>query len=481
MTGVVDPATGRREDDKIGLTCAACHTGQIHYKGVAVRFDGGPAMTDLKKLELATGLSIAYTLNVPFRFRRFADRVLGPDASDADRDALKQKLGAIGKFLLDWQNTYDKTIAGKKTAQDEQQQQKDTEEGFGRLDALNRIGNQVFSQDFALSGVGGFEKNLHAQDAPVSFPPIWTVPWLKYAQYDASIEQPLIRNAGEALGVTALLNLSSDYPADTLFRSSVDHRQSALDRDDAARPRSLRPESKAVWRTDGRRNGRRRFSVTIRHGRSIPSASTMAASSTPRSAPSATSARSMIRNSTRNFRKQSFWSSDHWEHSGKDRCSTRCRRRQRKWERTPRRPTCWRSEPFRCPVPRHAARARPRKMVGVSRPASHLFNGNAVLARADGDGGPRQPEMDGRSAFSIEEREKLWGATQELPQPRAEGPRYRARPAERRLGHRALSSQRLRPLALLAAHARGRASEEFCMGGARDFDPEHVGLRVDRR
>ena len=31
------------------------------------------------------------------------------------------------------------------------------------------------------------------------------------AQYDASIEQPLIRNAGEALGVTALLNLSPDH------------------------------------------------------------------------------------------------------------------------------------------------------------------------------------------------------------------------------------------------------------------------------
>ena len=51
------------------------------------------------------------------------------------------------------------------TAEDKRQQ-KDTEEGFGRLDALNRIGNQVFSQDLALSGVGGFEKNLHAQDAP---------------------------------------------------------------------------------------------------------------------------------------------------------------------------------------------------------------------------------------------------------------------------------------------------------------------------
>ncbi|MBR0776352.1 cytochrome C [Bradyrhizobium diazoefficiens] len=219
MSGVVDPATGRREEDKIGLTCAACHTGQIHYKGIDVRFDGGGAMTDLKKLELATGLSIAYTLYVPFRFDRFADRVLGPDSGKADREALKQKLSATASFLIDWAKNYEKTIEDKKTWDGRQQQ--DTEEGFGRLDALNRIGNQVFSQDFALSGVKGFEKNLHAQDAPVSFPAIWTVPWFKFAQYDASIEQPLIRNAGEALGVTALLNLSDAYPQDRIWRSSV--------------------------------------------------------------------------------------------------------------------------------------------------------------------------------------------------------------------------------------------------------------------
>lgn len=219
MTGVTDLATGRREQDKIGLTCAACHTGQIHYKGIDVRFDGGPAMTDLKKLELSTGLSIAYTLYVPFRFQRFADRVLGPDASKSDRAALKQQLTAIKTFLIDWAQNYEKTIEGKKTWDGKQQQ--DTEEGFGRLDALNRIGNQVFSQDFAMSGVKGFEKNLHAQDAPVSYPAIWTVPWFKFAQYDASIEQPLIRNAGEALGVTALLNLSDAYPDERIWRSSV--------------------------------------------------------------------------------------------------------------------------------------------------------------------------------------------------------------------------------------------------------------------
>ena len=62
---------------------------------------------------------------------------------------------------------------------------------------------------------------MHANDAPVSYPPVWTVPWLWWAQYDASIEQPLIRNAGEALGVRASLNLSPDFPSDRLFRSSV--------------------------------------------------------------------------------------------------------------------------------------------------------------------------------------------------------------------------------------------------------------------
>ena len=33
--------------DYVGYTCAACHTGQINYKGQAMRIDGGPAMADM--------------------------------------------------------------------------------------------------------------------------------------------------------------------------------------------------------------------------------------------------------------------------------------------------------------------------------------------------------------------------------------------------------------------------------------------------
>lgn len=219
MTGVTNPGTGVPEADKIGLTCAACHTGHISYKGVSVRFDGGPAKVNLKKLELATGLSIAYTTWVPGRFNRFATRVLGPDAGKEERDKLKKGLTEVRDFLLAQVEIYQKTIASKKAY--DGKQQKDTEEGFGRLDALNRIGNQVFYTDLVMAGLAGYEKNLHAVDAPVSFPPIWTVPWFWWAQYDASIEQPLIRNAGEALGVFAQVNLSPNPPPEALFRSSV--------------------------------------------------------------------------------------------------------------------------------------------------------------------------------------------------------------------------------------------------------------------
>ena len=200
----------------IGLTCAACHTGSLHYKGTSVRYDGGPAMVNLLNLEKATGLSIAYTLSplLPLRFGRFATRVLGPNASEADRAALKKGLSdaftVVKAQATTLENLYSRV------------HQQDTEEGYGRLDALNRIGNQVFYTDMVLSGVTVSDKNMHVRDAPVSFPPIWTVPWFWWAQYDASISQPLIRNAGEALGVAALINLSPDPAPGALFRSSVD-------------------------------------------------------------------------------------------------------------------------------------------------------------------------------------------------------------------------------------------------------------------
>lgn len=214
LQGAVNPVTGASEPDKIGLTCSACHTGSINYKGTSIRFDGGPAMVDLRKLEQIVGLSLLYTKIVPTRFSRFADSVLGKNASDAERAKLKLGLDAAFDFALKTkEQSYQEAIKSKG--------QVATYEGFGRLDALNRIGNEVFYLDMARSGMSDYTLNQEAINAPVSFPPIWTVPWFSWAQYDASISQPLVRNAGEALGVSAAINLSPDTVHDDLYRSSV--------------------------------------------------------------------------------------------------------------------------------------------------------------------------------------------------------------------------------------------------------------------
>src|SRR4029077_16340918 len=72
LIGAADPGTGAAQPDMTGLPAAACHSGSIHYKGTSIRYDGGPAMVNLLKLEQATGLSIAYTLVVPRRFNRLS-------------------------------------------------------------------------------------------------------------------------------------------------------------------------------------------------------------------------------------------------------------------------------------------------------------------------------------------------------------------------------------------------------------------------
>jgi hypothetical protein len=176
---------------QIGLTCAACHTGRFTYKGTEFLVDGGPALTDLGKFRSALGLSLAFTRFVPFRFDRFAEKIIGANPSEVEKSQLLAQLDKIlaqGKGLAD----LDTMVAPQSVV-----------EGFGRLDALNRIGNEVFAVDLKIPA------NYAATSAPVHFPRIWDSSWFDWVQYNASIEQPMVRNAGEAMGVSAMINLTS--------------------------------------------------------------------------------------------------------------------------------------------------------------------------------------------------------------------------------------------------------------------------------
>ena len=195
-----DPETGEQYP-VVGFNCAACHTGELYWEEYAVRIEGGPALIELAQFQKALGLAMFFTQKYPFRYGRFEERVLGPDASEADRLGLQLR---FDKFL--------EAGAARKAVADERKLY-ENRAGFMRTDALNRIGNEVFG--FYMKN----DDNLAVANAAVRFPQLWDASWLTWVQYNSSIADPLVRNIGEALGVRAAAKL---YGEDALeFKNSV--------------------------------------------------------------------------------------------------------------------------------------------------------------------------------------------------------------------------------------------------------------------
>jgi cytochrome c5 len=195
---VTDPHTGETSE-VVGLTCAACHTGQLNYKGKGVRIDGGSAATNLEAFQAELGYAVAFADAVPFRFDRFARGVLGDNASTEAKLQLHKELK---KFLLGGLKENQMAEGGSLYA---------AAGGFGRTDALGRIGNYVFGTELD-------NANLRVANAPVKLPPLWYTGWFARVQYNYSIEQPMTRNVGESLGVRAEVNLKDPGK---LYQSTV--------------------------------------------------------------------------------------------------------------------------------------------------------------------------------------------------------------------------------------------------------------------
>ena len=102
---VVDPQTGEKIE-VLGLTCAACHTGQLEYKGKGIRIDGGSATVDLASFQTELGYAVGFTDKVPFRFDRFAEAVLGENPSAEEKKQLRASLRSLLKKGLE-----EKTLA----------------------------------------------------------------------------------------------------------------------------------------------------------------------------------------------------------------------------------------------------------------------------------------------------------------------------------------------------------------------------------
>jgi hypothetical protein len=234
----IDPTNPKKGPFRVvGLTCAACHTGEIHYKNSGgelkgIRIEGGPAMINLALFEQAIGLALFYTQRFEARFNRFADRVLALEKKENvqdERDKLRTELNElVNKGLSDQSYAEKKGLYALNL-------------GFARTDALGLIGNRVFGP---LAN-----ENLTVANAPVNFPHLWDTPWFDWVQYNASIRMPMVRNIGEALGVGAVVKL--DVPKDERFPSTVNVGNIHLMEDQLGGPKPFEGLRSPKWSDTG--------------------------------------------------------------------------------------------------------------------------------------------------------------------------------------------------------------------------------------
>jgi mono/diheme cytochrome c family protein len=196
-----DPVNG---SVNMGVTCAACHTAQITYKGASLLVNGGPGQIDFDKFVAAMYASLAITANSPLKADRFARAVLKDKFSiRAAADLWVEVQAAIGRTA---QQRAEEALSNRN------RKEENTEGGFGRIDALGAGGNSLYRR------LG--TQNLRALNAPVKALPLWYATDFDWVQTNGSIRSPLHRNVIESLAVNASLVFPGDKAKNNEFIAS---------------------------------------------------------------------------------------------------------------------------------------------------------------------------------------------------------------------------------------------------------------------
>lgn len=182
----------------LGMTCAACHTNQIEYKGKKIVIDGAPGMGDLEGFLHGLVESMQATLEDKDKFQRFATKVGEKrekrKAKNKTNVELKEQLATMINIRKAW-NTRNSGDGVKF--------------GFGRLDAINSIMNEITSKALKIP------ENRRPANAPVSYPFIWDAPHHDYIQWNGMVANDakgaLGRNVGEVLGVFGTVKFKPSY------------------------------------------------------------------------------------------------------------------------------------------------------------------------------------------------------------------------------------------------------------------------------
>jgi mono/diheme cytochrome c family protein len=233
--------------DYLGFTCAACHTGQVNYNGIALRIDGGPSMADMNTFMHDLGAAVNAT----------AAEV--DDAGQCKADVCKrfvQKVLERGHYKTAAEVTADLKKYQLRIAAYNLINHSNTAYGYARLDAFGRIYNRVLEHviqkpelartlpeifnpdDLVLAQIAltpvlaapqmdhvveralpllaeaqrkeFIKHTFNTPNAPVSYPFLWDIPHHDYVQWNGLAANaalgPVGRNAGEVVGVFGTLD-----------------------------------------------------------------------------------------------------------------------------------------------------------------------------------------------------------------------------------------------------------------------------------
>lgn len=191
----------KKKGDYLGMTCAVCHTGQVMIKGKRIRIDGGQALINYTQFEHAILAALQKTIANDENFSRFSQQVMTIPSADAlTSDLLKIQVKARIDELK-------KHYAVNAT---------DVPYGHGRLDAFGQIFNAIAVEALDIP------ENIHAPNAPTSYPVLWDASHLNVVQWNASAPNkepgPLFQNAITSLAVYGTISISSD---EHTYQSSI--------------------------------------------------------------------------------------------------------------------------------------------------------------------------------------------------------------------------------------------------------------------
>ena len=199
----------------VGMNCSACHTAELTYKSTRMRVDGAPTLADFQSFMDSLNKALAQTIDAkdPSKFNRFANRVLGANASAADTGMLIAALTQLTKWNSDLAKL--NNPGGLRY-------------GFGRLDAIGNIFNKVA---LVANPADVAHQNANPSDAPVSYPFLWNVPQLNKVEWNGSAPNidlnelragAMVRNTGEVIGVFADIAIRNKPSFAQGYTSSID-------------------------------------------------------------------------------------------------------------------------------------------------------------------------------------------------------------------------------------------------------------------